>query len=672
MEQVAAIRAQLWDAGFRPVPVFNYDHPDPKIAGKAPLGKNWGDRARQDPPECIGMPPVSHALNTGILCDGLRAIDIDVDDADVAQRCRAMVVHRFGEAPIRMRRNSPRCLILYRATEGAPSKLVLAGTRGKIEVLGKGQQFVAFGRHPSGADLEWFPDAPGEEALDHLPAINEPDLLELLDQLAPIVDAQPVQRVNGHDHQPGEPQADPLRVAAALHAIPNAGPADWEAWNRVGMAVWRATAGSDLGFDAFNAWSERHPSYDATETRARWKHYFDSPPTEIGAGTLFHMAKQAKPHPEPPEQQPSTSPLPLLWYSDIEPALDARDFVRGVLMEQSAAVVYGQSNSGKTFWTTDLALHVAAGVEWNGRRVEQGGVAYCVLEGGIGFRNRVAAWKEDKGYGNYDLPFVAIPCALNLLKPDGDTDRLIQAIQYAQTRMAVPIRLIVVDTLARALAGGNENAPDDMGALVANMDTIREKTGAAVLFVHHSGKDQARGARGHSSLQAAIDTEIEVIDTELGGLRTATVVKQRELQKGTIFEFTLRVVGVGSNRHGEDVTTCIVESSAEAAGGRRHAPGGASALRNLAGHNKRALEVLIDLCAVSGEPGYAGVPSGVPSVPEKWWRERFYERAMPGDSEDTKQKAFKRASVFLINQGLAGMGNRRVWNASSRQPEDAT
>ena len=63
---------------------------------------------------------------------------------------------------MRTRANSPRCLIIYRAAEGKPPKRKLTGKLGKIEVLGAGQQFVAFGIHLSGATLEWFPEAPGD------------------------------------------------------------------------------------------------------------------------------------------------------------------------------------------------------------------------------------------------------------------------------------------------------------------------------------------------------------------------------------------------------------------------------------------------------------------------------------------------------------------------------
>jgi hypothetical protein len=400
--------------------------------------------------------------------------------------------------------------------------------------------------------------------------------------------------------------------------------------------------------------------YDQAHTQQRWEHYSTSPPTEIGAGTLFYMAsQQAQKKPTEPAPSPTDSPFPLTWFHDIAPILDVRDFVQGLLLEQSSIVVYGKSNSGKTFWTTDLALHIAAGIPWRDKRVEYGGVVYCGLEGGFGFRNRVAAWKEQHGYAGYELPFVAIQSAIRLLDPAAQTDDLIQSIRFAATQINVSVKLVVIDTLARALAGGNENAPEDMGMLVAAMDKIREETGAAVMFIHHSGKDELKGARGHSSLQAAIDTEIEVVDNEV--VRCATVVKQRELPKGDVFDFSLRTIEIGKNRHDEPVTTCVVDNVGEAAGGRRHAPGGASALRHLKGHNRRALEVLTDLLAASGKAGFQGVPADLTSVPEDWWREQFYERAMAGADQSTKKRTFRRAADHLVGIHLVGLNNGRVW-----------
>ena len=350
-------------------------------------------------------------------------------------------------------------------------------------------------------------------------------------------------------------------------------------------------------------------------------------------------------------------PLPLVMFEDIQPSLDANDFVQGVLTEGGASMVYGESNAGKTFWATNLSLHVAAGMEWCGRRVEQGGVVYAVLEGGIGFRNRVHVWKVHHGMEDARIPFASIPAGLNLLNPEADTPKLILAIRKAAEAFGMPVKLIVIDTLARAFAGGNENASEDMGALVRNMDQIREATGANVLFIHHSGKDQAKGARGHSSLRAAIDTEIEVTAPKDGQPHMATIVKQREMPKGAEFPFSLDVVALGTNRHGEAVTSCVVVP-AEANEGER--TGELIRSVKLNSTSKIGFEALQNLMAEKGASGFQGVPDGVLSIPTDWWRDRFY-RVFPHDSQDAKRMAFLRVKTDLVSKHIARIEGGRSW-----------
>lgn len=294
-ESALALRSELWDGGFRPVAVYNInaDVPSP---GKAPIGRDWVGRARRDPPEAVSTYSTA-ALNTGVLCDGLRAIDIDIEDANAVGRIRALAFAQLGETIFRYRENSSRCLLLYRAAEGEPPKRVLTGEQGKVEVLGHGQQFVGFGHHPSGAKLRWTSEAPNEIPRDSLPAVSEDQISSFLAACAPIIgaDDEVVKRNTSAERTPGEPQADPARIAEAMALIPNDGPADWEAWNRVGMAVWRATGGSTEGWAIFDEWSSRNPAaYDPKVTRARWNGYATSPPTQIGAGTIFYLAQCSK------------------------------------------------------------------------------------------------------------------------------------------------------------------------------------------------------------------------------------------------------------------------------------------------------------------------------------------------------------------------------------------
>ncbi len=309
IEEVVALRTRLLAGGFRPVSVTNAKLGD-KTSGKAPIDRKWQLEALNDPPPAIKW-PVPHALNTGVLCNGLRAVDFDIDDAAVLTQCYQTAIDMLPPgALIRRRKGSPRCLMVFRAAEGEPPNAeAIKGPPGKIEVLGRGHQFVAYGLHwEAMAELEWPDGGPDMVRRIDLPAITEEQVHEFLTACAPILGAKPPGKPNGKDpHVPGDLQADALRIAAALAEIPNDGPADWETWNRVCMAVWAAVGGAEVGRDLILAWSARNPAYDPQETSRRWDHYRTSPPTHIGAGTIFFLAQEARrarepqpaaPHPE--------------------------------------------------------------------------------------------------------------------------------------------------------------------------------------------------------------------------------------------------------------------------------------------------------------------------------------------------------------------------------------
>jgi hypothetical protein len=91
-----------------------------------------------------------------------------------------------------------------------------------------------------------------------------------------------------------EKRADIDRVRRALAVIPNTSDR-WDDWNRIGMSIWSATGGSNEGLDCFLEWSRKYPGFDESNTRERWGKYFTSPPKQIGAGTLFHLANEIDP-----------------------------------------------------------------------------------------------------------------------------------------------------------------------------------------------------------------------------------------------------------------------------------------------------------------------------------------------------------------------------------------
>lgn len=328
---------------------------------------------------------------------------------------------------------------------------------------------------------------------------------------------------------------------------------------------------------------------------------------------------------------------PLIWLADVKPATGAAYLVKTILGRNTLAVIFGESNSGKTFFALDLALHVAQGRAWRGLRVHGGLCIYVAGEGSHSVLNRLTAYRQHVAPDASGAPFAVLPTAVNLLSA-GDLIELVDAIRAAEAEAGETAVLIVIDTLARAMAGGSENDSEDMGNLVRAADLLRETFGATVLFVHHSGKDQTRGARGHSSLRAAIDTEIEVNGLE--GTRTARVTKQRDLGTGEGYAFDLEAVTLGHDEDGDPITSCVVRHRDDAPRERRE---------RLTDTERKGLETLREAIKAHGIYPPTEVfqrnrfSGGMKVVHEDFWRDIFYRRrTSPNDSLEARKKAFQR------------------------------
>ena len=249
-------------------------------------------------------------------------------------------------------------------------------------------------------------------------------------------------------------------------------------------------------------------------------------------------------------------PKPI-WAGSAAPRIGEKALVRGVIVPESMIVTYGESGSSKTTHLLDRDMHTAAGMPWYGRECARGLVAYVAAEGSHSAINRAVALRDDR-FREPDTeapPLAILPYQPDLLTPDGDTALFIDYLRRLSDEHELPLLKVTFDTLSRVMAGGNENAPDDMTAVIRNADRIRERLSCAVELVHHAGKDSARGARGHSSLRAATDTEIEVTNRE--GYCIAKVTKQRDLPTGDEFAYKLRTIELGTDAYGYPVTTVI-------------------------------------------------------------------------------------------------------------------
>ena len=254
--------------------------------------------------------------------------------------------------------------------------------------------------------------------------------------------------------------------------------------------------------------------------------------------------------------KPPPLPLGVVFADELATDYEPPDeLVQGILTAEAGSMLYGDSNSGKTFFTIDLACAVARGTPWMGRKTEPGLVVYVAAESPASVRSRLQAYQL---HHQCRVPnFAIVQTPLDLFSSDKDTDALIALVKLVERQRGQKARLIVGDTLARLSAGANENSGEDMGLVVQRFDRIRAECGAHFLMIHHSGKAAANGARGWSGIRAAMDTEIEVTDG--GANRCAEVTKQRDLStKGERIGFTLERVYLGLTKWGAPATTCIV------------------------------------------------------------------------------------------------------------------
>ena len=376
-------------------------------------------------------------------------------------------------------------------------------------------------------------------------------------------------------------------------------------------------------------------------------------------------ARVAEPHVEaerarsrqsqPNEHDPRVG-LSLIPFEAMQARVSDGYLVKGLLGSSNMAILYGESGTGKTFLSLHLALCIAAGTEFFGHRIRRAGVVYIAAEAGRGIENRVVAAKQETVLPA-SMPFAAITTPIDLCTQTADTEKLVSAVQDAALGMRV--ELIVIDTLSRVMAGGNENQPDAMGAFVRNIDRLRAATGAAVLIVHHSGKDASRGARGHSLLHAAIDAEFEITRDEATKICTARVTKQREYPTEGVLSFSLRQVELGTDQDGDPVTSCIVEAaeisevvSRKPAKLTCSAKVGFDQLKNcMADH-------AVDI------PASKHVPSGAKGVTLDQ-RRAHLEKAGAINPGGSPREQFKRIRVTLQASGYIGVWDDFVWLSHS-------
>lgn len=236
---------------------------------------------------------------------------------------------------------------------------------------------------------------------------------------------------------------------------------------------------------------------------------------------------------------------------------------------ETVNVLFGPSGSGKSFLTLDMAVHLAIGKDWGGFKCKKKmAVLYICTESGSSFGKRAEAARSrigvKAGASLKEVPFAYYPAHVDLLNNKDHLKLVSKLIDDLEKQSGYKCGLVIVDTLSAAFGGGNENS-EDMTKFVNNMSAIKYAKKTAVLVVHHTGKDESAGARGHSSLKGNIDTEIQVRSEKRGEkyYRSFASTKQKDDETGNQKRFGLQIIKLGLDEDGDAITTCTVTIEGE-------------------------------------------------------------------------------------------------------------
>lgn len=361
-----------------------------------------------------------------------------------------------------------------------------------------------------------------------------------------------------------------------------------------------------------------------------------------------------------PQLDGETTPLAIRWADDIVDPEVGPELVERLIPGDGALVgLIGASGSGKTFLATTLAVAVATGTSFLGRRTTKRHVLYLAPEAPRSVNNRILAARREGGHS--PLPIAICAGALDLLQAGRpDVDEIVATVRKNA------IGLVIVDTFARILGPGDENSASDVGRIVEALGAVQREGGATVVIVHHVGKDRDRGPRGSSALFAALDVSLEVANDD--GCITLKVVKSRDGICGDVLHARLRPVDLGvKDQWGSALTSCVVEPAA--------GPTRASAPRTPKG-TELAFRALREMISETGEllAQTSTIPAGTRAVVVTTWRRRYYaldaadaeDRRDPDGvkrAEAARKKRFDRAREGLLNSGAVGSTADWVWIA---------
>lgn len=266
-----------------------------------------------------------------------------------------------------------------------------------------------------------------------------------------------------------------------------------------------------------------------------------------------------------PEYEPVEGSWPYQGYEAHEnyDIADQEFYIYPICAQSETVVMFAEPKTGKTALSLTMALNLSCGFDWGEFKVTDSGPSlYFAMEGTRAVRLRIAAWRKRHTELGVELPdripMYVVEGAPGFYKENNKKEhakRIIAHNKMCEAEYGAPLKLIVIDTLTKAMAGGDQNSAEDTAELFEIIGLLRSGgIQATIIFVHHKARG-AGNARGSSNIEAEPDVLLDV--SKEGDIVSMKVARARSIEDGQVYNFKLEGVELGVNKQGHPLEGVI-------------------------------------------------------------------------------------------------------------------
>jgi hypothetical protein len=381
----------------------------------------------------------------------------------------------------------------------------------------------------------------------------------------------------------------------------------------------------------------------------------DDLPEGVTQDDLRRMLVEAREASEETETEIETAEgLPFVGYENLQINVYKDWLLKTVMALNEVSSWIAPPGMGKSALLTDIAIHVAAGLDWRGYRSKQkAAVIYFALERGDLVKRRLEAYKRKLGL--HELPIAVVTDSIEIMSAKC-VSSIVATIRAVERHYGQEVGLIIIDTFAKAIAvgGGDEDKAKDQNHALGHLREVQAQTQTHVAYVGHTGKDETRGARGSSAHRADVDLMIQLSGDDV---KSANIEKANDQpDDGTLTSFTLESYHLGEDEDDDAITVGIVSDETP----ETDAEPKSKAAAKLNVRDQVALSALHKAIETGGEipPPHDEIPRGIKVATISLWRETACQLAISAGNDEAKLKAFQRAIDSLRSDKHKKVG---VW-----------